>query len=258
MVVAAPTSAVSAEVKNAPPVTQTREQKLVEGMKQAWAKLNDSDKNLNQTGREFGKFCSGLRNMYKKPGSRKGQGFEAIVKANGISFQKARYWADVYEGKKKHQYWGGSKPKPTDKEKDSKPKPTPFTLVAVTESEQTEMVKAVSESGFGKGAFSRYIYQLVAKPSNEEVKWLIVRCLGTFDKLQDQLDLLAEVRGWLDKQCFSLQEQIEAGVTTVELEAPRRAVAYLDSENAITGEQPNSMVEKATIENALTATAGGV
>ena len=229
------TSAQTAEVtdKTKPAAKQTREEKIIAGLKEAWGKLQSSDKQWEKTGRAFGKWCSELRKLTKKQGSRKGLGFEATVKKHGVNFQKARYWADVVDGKIKPRYAGGSTvaPKTNDKPKADAPKPIPVCLMGVSEAEQGEIIKAAAV--IGRVTFSRFIQHAAVEPSNKEVRWLVNHCLSKLDKLQEQLDLLADLRGWIDHQCFELQDQIEAGITMAQRPTPRLSVAFMDENEEV-------------------------
>lgn len=240
-----PTSAETAEVtdKAKPAVKQTREDKVIAGMKDAWGKLKASDKQWEQTGRAFGKWCSELRKLTKKQGSRKGLGFEAIVKNHAVDFQKARYWADVVDGKTKPRYAGGSKvkPKTNDKDRGDGFKPQPFVLVGLTDEQQDAMAQMETDA---KG-FAQFAYKAITNPGAEQVRFVVDRCLDKLDKLQDQLDLLADLRGWIDRQCFELQDQVEAGHTTVQERrgkgrTPRLSlkVSFLDADDEGTDVSP--------------------
>ncbi len=228
------TSAENAEVtgKAKPAVKQTREEKILAGVMQSWGKLQASDKQWEQTGREFGKWCSELRKLYKQQGSRMGKGFEAVLKELKVDYQKARYWADEVDGKnkKKARNYAGAAPakKTNDKSKGDDPKPTPFVLPGLTDEQHDAMARMETDA---KG-FAQFAHGVITSPGAEQVRFVVIRCLSKRDKLEDQLELLAELRGWIDRQCWDLQQQIEAGHTTV---VPRRSLAFLDDNSTDIG-----------------------
>ena len=192
----AATSADTAEVK-AKPAKVGAEEKILAGIKQAWLELKNSDKSWEQTGRKFGKWCSELRKLYKKPGSRKGKGFEATVKKLGVNYEKARYWADVVDGKIKPRYAGGAATKKTTTApKADGPKPTPFTLVGVSEAEQDEIVKSFSSA---PELYSRFIYALATDPGEKQVQFVVNLCL-TCLSVEEQHQFLADLQQWINQK----------------------------------------------------------
>jgi len=235
-----PTSDATSEVKPRPAAVSA-EEKILAGIKQAWLTLKDSDKLWEQTGRQFGKWCSQLRMLKKKQGSHKGLGFEAAVKKllgkDGI--RKARYWADVYDGKINPRYAGGSKvaPKTNDKPKPDGPKPTPFVLPGLTDDQRAAMVRMETDAN----GFAQFAYKLVTEPGAEQVRFVVNRCLDKLDKLEDQLDLLAELRGWIDRQCFELQEQIEVGNALSPRAIQRRRLNFLDEDDEGTSSSADAL-----------------
>ncbi len=218
------TSAVTAEVK-AKPAKVGAEEKILAGIKQAWLELKNSDKSWEQIGRKFGKWCSELRKLYKKPGSRKGKGFEATVKKLGVNYEKARYWADEVDGKnkKKARNYAGKAPAKTTTEPKAEPKPTPFTLTGLGESEQGEIAKAVQ---YCPVTFSRFVYGTAVEPDESQVRYLVNRCLGKLD-LQNQVDFLGQLGKWIEGELTNLREDIKAGAT---VSSKARALAFLDVE----------------------------
>lgn len=220
------TSAETAEVK-AKPAKVGAEEKILAGIKQAWLELKSSDKSWEQVGRKFGKWCSALRKLCKKPGSRKGQGFEATIKKLGVNFQKARYWADVVDGKVKARNYAGAVPaKQTTTDEKAEPKLKPFTLSGLDESQQDEIVKAVQDQ---PEDFSRFVYRAAVDPDESQVFYVMIRCLEKLS-LSDQVDLLSEVGKWIKKELATLREDIKVGATT---RRKARAVAFLDDDKEI-------------------------
>lgn len=226
-----PTSEVSAEVVTKKP---SHEEKIIDHIKTTWAALKQSDKAWEKAGKEFGKWCSELRKLYKKPGSRKGHGFEAMVRKLGVDYQKARYWADEVDGKnkKKARNYAGAAPakRTTTDPKADDPKPNPFVLLGLTDDQQAAMVRMETDAR----GFAQFAHEVITSPGAEQVRFVVNRCLGKLDKLHDQLDLLADLRSWIDRQCFDLQEQIEAGITMTPRAIQRRALSFLDEDNETT------------------------
>lgn len=203
----ASTSAETAEVKTKKP---SYEDKILDGIKTTWLALKASDKAWEQNGKKFGKWCSELRKLYKKQGSRKGQGFAAALKKLNVDFQKARYWADVVDDKVKPRYAGGATMKKTTTDPKAEPKLKPFTLSGLNESQQDLMVTAVERKWHNPERFSTLVFKLAVEPGESQAREVVNLCLDKLS-LSDQVDFLTELGKWIEGELADLREGVEAG-----------------------------------------------
>lgn len=205
-----PTSAQTAEVK-AKPAAKTQEQQILNGIKTTWAALKNSDKAWAQNGKKFGKWCSDLRKFNKKQGSRKGLGFEATLKKLGVDYQKARYWADVFDGKAKAQYAGDAKSKSNGHKNPSKPQ---FALAGLTEAETSTLVERAA--AITPETASRLMFNAVMQEPGDlqQVRAVVNRCLAGLSSGQ-QLEVLKEHYEWIEGQIRDFEHPDEKSANGV-------------------------------------------